>query len=94
MAARLAPLQVLVAAANSAAFVPLRVAVVMFNVALPELVIVMVVAGLVVFSVVFGKVTRVAGVKVTPGVAGARPSPVSARLCGLPEASSVISKLA
>lgn len=90
LAATVAPLQVFVAIAKSPAFVPLIVAVVTFKVAFPVFCTVTVVAALVLPWGVFGSCTGLVGVMVTAGVAAAKPLPISARVCGLPVASSVI----
>ena len=90
LAANAAPLQVLVAAAKSPAFVPAMETVVMFSVALPLFVTVTTTGALATPCAVLGNITGLAGVIVTAGVDAARPLPISARICGLPEASSAI----
>ena len=94
LAASAAPLQVFAEIAKSPAFVPVTVAVVMFKVAFPVFCTVTVAAALVVPWGVFGSCTGLVGVMVTAGVAAAKPLPISARVCGLPVASSVIWRVA
>ena len=89
-----APVQVLEASAKSLAFAPLMVTPVIFRVALPLFVTVTMTGGLVAPCVVLGSIIGLLGTTVTPGVAGARPLPLRARICGLLEASSVNCKLA
>ena len=61
---------------------------------LPLFVTVTAIGALVAPCVVLGRIIGLLGATVTPGVAGARPLPVSARICGLLDASSVNCKLA
>jgi hypothetical protein len=89
-----APVQVLEASAKSLAFAPVMVTPVIFRVALPLFVTVTMTGGLVAPCVVLGSIIGLLGTTVTPGVPGARPLPLRARICGLLEASSVNCKLA
>ena len=94
LAATAAPVQVLEASAKSLAFAPVSVTALIFSVALPLFLIVTTTGALVAPCVVLGSIIGLLGITVTPGVAGARPLPESARICGLLEASSVNCKLA
>ena len=89
-----APVQVLEASVKSAAFTPVSVTALIFRAALPLFVTVTMTGALVAPCVVLGSIIGLLGTTVTPGVAGARPLPLRARICGLLEASSVNCKLA
>ena len=89
-----AAVHVLVDTAKSPAFAPATVVAVMFNAAVPSFVTVNTTGALAVFCTVFGNNTGPAGVIVTAGPACAVPVPVSARVCGLSDASSAICKFA
>ena len=94
LAATAFPVQLSGASAKSPAFAPVSVTALTFRAALPLFVTVTAIGALVAPCVVLGRIIGLLGATVTPGVAGARPLPVSARICGLLEASSVNCKLA
>src|ERR1700733_936560 len=94
LAATVAPLQVFEASVKSLPFTPVITTALIFSVAFPLLVMVTTSGALVVPCVVFGSMIGLLGITATPGVAGARPLPESAKICGLLEASSVNCKLA
>jgi hypothetical protein len=85
---------VLAAKANSPVLAPVIAIEVMFNVAVPLFSTVSVLAALVVLCVVFENVIAPAGMNLKAGAACAVPSPLSATLCGLPEALSAICSVA
>jgi hypothetical protein len=93
-ATKVAPAQLPEAKAKSIALAPAKVTVVMFSVALPLFLTVMVMGALAVPCAAAGNVTVADGVIVTAGAAGAVPVPLSAALCGLPEALSPICSVA
>jgi hypothetical protein len=80
--------------AKSPAFTPVSVTALTFRVALPLFVTDTTTGALVTPCVAFGIIIGLLGVTVTPAVAGARPLPLRARICGLLDASSVNCKLA
>jgi hypothetical protein len=80
LAATATPVQVLEASAKSPAFAPVSARAPTFRVALPVFVIVTVTGALVAPCVVLGSVIGLLGTTVTPGVAGARPAPLRARI--------------
>src|ERR1700674_3830799 len=88
-----APVQVLEASVKSAASTPVSVTALTFKVALPLFVTVTTTGALVAPWVVLGSIIGLLGATVTPGVAGASPLPLTARICGLLEASSENCKL-
>jgi hypothetical protein len=94
LAATAAPVQVLEASAKSLAFAPVTVTAPTFSGALPLFVIVTTSGALAAPCVVLGSIIGLLGTTVTAGVAGVRPLPLSARICGLLEASSVNCRLA
>ena len=80
LAATATPVQVLEAIAKSPAFSPVILTPVIFRVALPLFVTVTTTGGLVAPCVVLGSIIGLLGTTVTPGVPGARPLPLRARI--------------